>query len=128
VKTVLQNKRVLYVSGSQAQPTTEPPAEGEGGAPAPVTAPTNVVIVIAGTDQDAEVLRFAQRTASEIGDQVSSALSVTLRRSGDATVEETTGITIEQLLNDYGLQIPDLTDIEELQPANEAEPEPEPAG
>lgn len=132
VKTILQNKRVLYVSTSQFQAAAQAEtAAGEGQAPAPTTVADRVVIIIAGTDQDAEVLRFAQRTATELGDQVASALSVTLRGpgetgEGDDTIEETTGITIEQILNDYGLQIPDLTDIDELQPDEGGTEEPAP--
>lgn len=132
VKTVLQDKRVLYVSTSQFQAAAAAEeAAGEGQAPAPTTVADRVVIVIAGTDQDAEVLRFAQRSATEVGDQVASALSVTLRGpgetgEGDDTLEETTGITIEQLLTDYGLQIPDLSDITELQPDEGGTEEPAP--
>jgi len=124
-KTLLQNKRVLYVSDSrlQADTTATPPPDGG----APVAAPIeNVVIIIAGTDQDAEVLRFTQRSATEIGDLLHSSLSVTLRAPGDDAIEETTGITIEQLLADYGLQIPDLTGIQELRPDASAQPQPAP--
>jgi Flp pilus assembly protein CpaB len=127
VKTILQNKRVLYVSNSrlQAAPAASP-AAGDGGAPAPAAEFATIVIVIAGTDQDAEVIRFAQRTATEIGDQVPSALSLTLRAPGDETIEETTGITIDQLIEDYGVPIPDMTDLEELQAGDESQPEPAP--
>jgi Flp pilus assembly protein CpaB len=115
VKTVLQNKRVLYVSNSriEAAPAASP-AAGDGSAPAPAPEVASVVIVIAGTDQDAELIRFAQRTATEIGDQVASALSVTLRGQDDETVEDTTGVTVDQLIDEYGVLIPDLTQIQEL--------------
>jgi len=129
VKVMLQNKRVLYVSDSRLQPEAAATPAPEGGAPVVAPPIENIVIIIAGTDQDAEVLRFAQRTGAEIGDQVASALSVTLRAQGDDTVEETTGITLEQLLTDYGLQIPDMNDIVELRRAlgEEGAPAEEPA-
>jgi len=121
VKTVLQNKRVLYVSGTNiAPPPSDEPAE-EGAAVAPPAALTNVVIVFAGTDQDAEIIRYAQRNASDVGEGVSTNLSVVLRSADDGSVQETTGITIELLVSDYGVLIPDLTIFEDLAPAD-AEP------
>lgn len=111
VKTVLQNKRVLYVSGTNIAPppTTEPATEGEE-APAPV-ALSSVVIVFAGTDQDAEIIRMAQRTETDRSDIAPSALSITLRTNDDDAIEETTGITLETLVNDYGLLVPTLDEI-----------------
>jgi Flp pilus assembly protein CpaB len=125
VKTVLQNKRVLYVSNSrmQAAAAATPGPDGEPVAPAPVF--DSVVIIIAGTDQDAEVLRYVQRTATEIGDHTVSGLSVTLRAPGDDSVETTTGITIEQLIDTYGLLIPNMSDLTDLQGAVSS-PEPAP--
>lgn len=111
VKTVLQNKRVLYVSGTNVAPppTAEPAPEGE--APPPVAAISSVVIVFAGTDQDAEVIRMAQRTETDRFDQHPSALSITLRTNDDDAIEETTGITLETLVDDYGVLVPNLEDI-----------------
>lgn len=121
VKTVLQNKRVLYVSGTNiAPPPSDEPAE-EGAPVAPPAALTTVVIVFAGTDQDAEIIRYAQRNASDVGEGVSTNLSVVLRSADDDSIQETTGITIELLVSDYGLLIPDLTIFEDLAPAD-AEP------
>lgn len=112
VKTVLQNKRVLYVSGTNIapQPTTEePPAEGEPTTPAaPIT---SVVIVFAGTDQDAEVIRFGQRVETEFDAGSAVTLSVTLRTNDDEAVEATTGVTLETLVDDYGVLVPALEDI-----------------
>jgi len=119
VKVLLQNKRVLYVSDSRieaaaAAAEATPGPDGQAPpAPAPVT---TVVIIIAGTDQDAEIIRFAQRSAGDAGEGGASSLSLTLRPGGDETVQTTTGITIEQLIEDYGLLIPDLTEIEDLTP------------
>jgi len=119
VKVLLQNKRVLYVSDSRieaAAAAAEATPAPDGEAP-PAAAPvTTVVIIIAGTDQDAEIIRFAQRSAGEAGENVASSLSVTLRPGGDETLQTTTGITIEQLIENYGLLIPDLTEIAELLP------------
>ncbi len=111
VKTVLQNKRVLYVSGTNIAPppTAEPPVEGEE-APAPV-AISSVVIVFAGTDQDAEIIRMAQRTETDRFDTAASALSITLRTNDDDAIEETTGITLQTLVEDYGVLVPNLDEI-----------------
>jgi Flp pilus assembly protein CpaB len=112
VKTVLQNKRVLYVSGTNIAPapTTEPTTPDGENAP-PVAALSSVVIVFAGTDQDAEVIRMAQRTETDRFDNHPSALSITLRTNDDEAIEETSGITIETLVDDYGVLVPTVDDI-----------------
>jgi pilus assembly protein CpaB len=111
VKTVLQNKRVLYVSQSrtvtQAAAAAATPAPG-GQAQTPATI-DRVVIVIAGTDQDAEVIKFAQNDVSEIG-----VLTAVIRNTQDAATEKTTGITIDRLVTQYGLAIPNI--IKSLSP------------
>jgi pilus assembly protein CpaB len=111
VKTVLQNKRVLYVSQSrtvtQAATASASPAPG-GQAQTPATI-DRVVIVIAGTDQDSEVIKFAQNDVSEIG-----VLTAVLRNTQDSATEKTTGITIDRLVTQYGLAIPNI--IKSLSP------------
>lgn len=121
VKTVLQNKRVLYVSATNIAPppSAEPPAEGEA-APPPPPVISSIVIVFAGTDQDAELIRMAQRTETDRFDAEPSALSITLRTNDDEAIEETTGVTLETLVEDYGVLVPDLEDI--LQQDPDAEP------
>jgi len=111
VKTVLQNKRVLYVSQSRtvtqaATATASPAPGGQAQTPAAID---RVVIVIAGTDQDAEVIKFAQNDVSEIG-----VLTAVLRNAQDAATEKTTGITIDRLVTQYGLAIPNI--IKSLSP------------
>jgi Flp pilus assembly protein CpaB len=104
VKTILQNKRVLYVSQSrqaQAAAAAASPAPG-GQAQTPATI-EKVVIVIAGTDQDAEVIKFAQNDVSEVG-----ALTAVIRNTQDSATEKTTGITIDRLVTQYGLAIPNI--------------------
>jgi len=112
VKTVLQNKRVLYVSQSRqaaaAAAASASPAAGGQTQQTPVTI-ENVVIVIAGTDQDAEVIKFAQNDVSEVG-----FLTAVLRNTQDAATEKTTGITIDRLVSQYGLAIPNI--IKQLSP------------
>lgn len=103
VKAVLQNKRVLYVSGTRIQAETDteaPPADGQ---PAPQL--ESVVIVFAGTDQDAELIKFAQNDNGVIG-----ALSITIRSAEDDVVEITTGMTIDILVEQYGLTIPSIVE------------------
>lgn len=102
VKTVLQNKRVLYVSGNLATEQA-PPVEGQP-APAPLEW---VIVVFAGTDQDAEVVKFAQRDANEFG--TGRTLSLVLRSPGDTAVETTTGVTLELLVSRYGMPVPFLS-------------------
>src|SRR5207245_2094798 len=101
VKTILQNKRVLYVSQSrqaaaQAAASASPGAGGQQQqTPAAIE---NVIIIIAGTDQDAEVVKFAQNDVTEVG-----SLTAVLRNSTDKATERTTGRTIDRLVTQYGL-------------------------
>jgi len=112
VKTILQNRRVLYVSQSrqaaQAAAASASPSAGGQTQQTP-TAIENVIIVIAGTDQDAEVIKFAQNEVSEVG-----FLTAVLRNAQDAASEKTTGITIDRLVTQYGLAIPNI--IKQLSP------------
>jgi Flp pilus assembly protein CpaB len=114
VKTILQDKRVLYVSQtrvqSQAQAAASPSPGTSGGqtqAQAPIE---NVIIIIAGTDQDAEVIKFAQNDVSEVGP-----LTAVLRSTTDTDKEPTSGITIDRLVSQYGLAIPNI--VQQLQKA-----------
>ena len=103
VKTVLQNKRVLYVS--QARPTAvggeETPPPGEEEAPAPEI--VSVIIVFAGNDQDAELIKLAQNDVSVVG-----ALTAVLRNRDDDVAEATTGVTISLLIEQYGVPVPNI--------------------
>jgi Flp pilus assembly protein CpaB len=120
VKTVLQNKRVLYVSATnipeQPDPNATPAPDGA------VTAPVEIVstvVVFAGTDQDAEILKFAQRDQSELSSeatQIPGSVTVVIRADNDEAVETTTGITIDQLVANYGLPVPGIVNLEELPP------------
>jgi Flp pilus assembly protein CpaB len=106
VKTILQDRRVLYVSATRiksAQVAAATPSPGQT-APAQQQDLEVVIIVIAGTDQDAELIKFAQ---SNLGEQ--GALTAILRDTqdtGHAVV--TTGITLQLLLKTYGVPIPNL--------------------
>jgi hypothetical protein len=66
-----------------------------------------VIIVFAGTDQDAELIKFAQRDFGEVG-----TLTAVVRRTEDTDegVEEpdTTGITLDLLVEEYGVPVPDI--------------------
>jgi Flp pilus assembly protein CpaB len=130
-KTLLQDVRVLRVMNLQSGP---PPETQEGGAePAAATtsqknsvtnagmyaedAPYHTVLVLSLTDQQAEVLVFARATGT---------LDFTLRASGtmmdaegkpilaadgkevkgDHEVEKTTGISIDKLIEQYGVVPP----------------------
>jgi Flp pilus assembly protein CpaB len=105
VKTVLQAKRVLYVSDTKlqaeaAQATPTPSAAAPAAQPVAID---RVVVVIAGTDTDAELIKFAQNDASVIGP-----LTVTLRNAADSAVEKTLGLTIDSLVERYAVPIPDI--------------------
>jgi Flp pilus assembly protein CpaB len=105
VKTVLQAKRVLYVSDTKLQPesaqaTPTPSAGAAAAQPAPID---RVVMVIAGTDTDAELIKFAQNDATVIGP-----LTVVLRNPTDTAVEKTLGLTIDSLVTKYAVPIPDI--------------------
>jgi pilus assembly protein CpaB len=106
VKTILQNKRVLYVSATRvrstaAQPSASPGQQGQQAQQAQQI--ENVIIVFAGTDQDAEVIKFAQNDLGELG-----ALTAILRSTEDTDRERTTGITIDRLVEEYGIPIPGI--------------------
>jgi pilus assembly protein CpaB len=114
VKTVLQQKRVLYVSQSRQQvAAAAASASAQAGTQAqqPAAAlPDSIIIVIAGTDQDAELLRFAQKNQTESG-----VLGVTIRATGDTADETTTGVTIDLLVKNYGLPVPGI--VQEVGPS-----------
>jgi pilus assembly protein CpaB len=113
VKTVLQAKRVLYVSDTRIRPPDEPaPEEEEQQQQQQPEAPIeNVIIVFAGTDQDAEVIKFAQSNLGELG-----SLTAVLRHADDDAEEETTGITIDILVEQYGVPVPGIVNFEQLEP------------
>ena len=102
VKTVLQNKRVLYVSQARevlgAEPTPAP--DGEAAPPAAIS---SVIIVFAGTDQDAELIKFAQNDVETVGP-----LTAVLRSRDDDVAEATTGLTLQLLIQTYGVPIPNI--------------------
>jgi len=111
VKTILTDKRVLYVSGTNVKSTavqaTPSPGQQGGGNQAAAAQIDTVIIVIAGSDQDAELIKFAQTDTNELG-----FLTAIIRRVKDAeegVVEEvTTGITLRLLIDQYDVPIPDI--------------------
>jgi Flp pilus assembly protein CpaB len=108
VKAILQNKRVLYVSATRAQVPDPVDADGDGVPDAEQPAQPvidSVIIVFAGTDQDAELIKFAQNALGELG-----SLTAVVRHADDDAVETTLGITIDQLVSEYGLRLPDIVE------------------
>jgi Flp pilus assembly protein CpaB len=107
VKTILQDRRVLYVSGTRVRQVVT----GQPSASAQQNQQTaqldSVIIVFAGSDQDAELIKFAQRDFGEVG-----SLTAVVRRTADTEegVEdpETTGITLDILVEEYGVPVPDI--------------------
>jgi Flp pilus assembly protein CpaB len=110
VKAILQDKRVLYVSATRAQAQEPIDVNGDGVIDEQDEQPEaavidSVIVVIAGTAQDAEVIKFAQNDLSEVG-----SLTAIVRHADDDAVEETLGITIDQLVAEFGLRIPSIVE------------------
>jgi Flp pilus assembly protein CpaB len=103
VKTVLQNKRVLYVSQAREVLGPEPTPPPEGGEAAAAPEIVSVIIVFAGTDQDAELIKLAQNDVETVGP-----LTAILRARDDDVAEATTGITLQLLIQQYGVPVPEL--------------------
>jgi Flp pilus assembly protein CpaB len=107
VKTILQDRRVLYVSGTRVRQVVT----GQPSASAQQNQQTaqldSVIIVFAGSDQDAELIKFAQRDFGEVG-----SLTAVVRRTADTEegVEDpdTTGVTLSILVTEYGVPVPDI--------------------
>ena len=109
VKAVLQDKRVVYVSDTRNAEQEPTDINGDGvindadAQAAPVI--DSVIIVFAGTAQDAEIIKFAQNDLSEVG-----SLTAIVRHADDDEIEETVGITIDQLVEEFGLRIPSIVE------------------
>jgi Flp pilus assembly protein CpaB len=106
VKTILQDRRVLYVSNTRVRETqTGTPSASAAQQQAPQV--DSVIIVFAGNDQDAELIKFAQRDFNESGN-----LTAVVRRTEDTDEgvndPETTGVTLNLLVEKYGVPIPDI--------------------
>lgn len=123
-KTIVQNVEVLRV----LKPAAPPPAEGEPTPPPEEGAPPEDaaqqgdsggevpadgqavpgetfqrgtwILVLAVTDQEAELIKFAQ-------EQVQSRVVLVLRGSDDNASEQTTGVTLDLMISRYGLPVPD---------------------
>jgi Flp pilus assembly protein CpaB len=122
VKTIIQDRRVLYVSATRnlATQSTATPSPGQENQQQATQQIDSVIIVFAGNDQDAELIKFAQQDLSEVG-----SLTAVLRRITDTDegvpAEETTGITLKQLIEQYGVVVPDII---VLQPEESPSPAP----
>jgi Flp pilus assembly protein CpaB len=106
VKTILTDRRVLYVSSTRVrQAQTGTPSASAAQQQAPQV--DSVIIVFAGNDQDAELVKFAQRDFGEVGN-----LTAVVRRTEDTEEgvkdPETTGVTLNLLVEKYGVPIPDI--------------------
>jgi len=116
VKLILQGMQVL---GTLLPPVAPPPAAAEG-EPAASAAPGTVlneqqeIVILAVTAQQAEVIRYAQQMANPL-----LTLSLVLRSPDDfidpetgdpvpPVLAETTGITLQELINTYGVLPPTI--------------------
>ena len=109
VKTIITDRRVLYVSATRVRQlatgtASASPAQGQQQAAAQIE---NVIIIFAGNDQDAELIKFAQRDLGELG-----ALTAVLRRTEDTEEEvedpNTLGMTLDILVDEFGVPVPDI--------------------
>ena len=82
-------------SDQQAAAAAQQAAQAAYGPDALVTA----ALVLAVTDQQAEVIKYSRETG---------VVDLTLRARDDTDVERTTGITDKIMVEDYGVQIPEL--------------------
>ena len=62
-----------------------------------------MIIVFAGTDQDAELIKLAQNDVSTTGP-----LTAVVRNRDDDVAEATTGVTLSLLIERYGVPVPNL--------------------
>jgi Flp pilus assembly protein CpaB len=121
VKTILTDKRVLYVSARNQliQPVASSASPGQAQTQQAQQQIENVIVVFAGSAQDAEAIKFAQNDLNEIG-----SLTAILRRTADTAEgvpdEETTGVTIDILFEKYGIPIPNI--ISQLGPSQSPAP------
>jgi Flp pilus assembly protein CpaB len=107
VKTLLQDKRVLYVSATKLQTVANPSATpAPGSADANTTPLVSVIIIFAGSDADAELVKFAQADNTVVG-----RLSAILRAPKDEAQETTTGITLKILVDTFGVPIPEVIQV-----------------
>jgi pilus assembly protein CpaB len=118
-KTLLQNVRVLKIlkpavppSGTPGPESQPAPAETQGqggpagtpgpreqgGSPNSFTADAKWILILAVTDQQAEVMRYAVEKGT--------AITLALRARGDTAPETTLGITLDALIARYGLPVP----------------------
>ena len=118
VKTILQDKRVLYVSATRVRSTAvqSTPSPGATAAQQQATAQIDsVIIVIAGFPQDAELIKFAQQDLGEVG-----FLTAIIRRVADTEEgvvdPETTGVTLDILVNEYGVPVPNIVVLQPQTP------------
>lgn len=112
VKTVLQNKRVIYVSAVRsAQVVTGNDAQASQ---APQTLPDRVIIIFAGTDQDAELLKFIQNDSNA----TTSDLTAVVRSGEDsgAAAVTTSGVTLQLLTSKFGVPIPAIVLPQQAKP------------
>ncbi len=101
VKVVVENAKVI---GTLVPPPAAAPAGGTTASPAPNTPTLNgqqEIVLLAVSPQDAEIVRFAQMDGN---------LSLLLRSPKDATASPvpTTGITLRQLVDKYGVLPPKI--------------------
>ena len=114
VKDVLQNLQVLAT-------LTPPPTTTTTGQQAPASAaPTagaavgltgqQMIVILAVTAQQAEVIKYAQAQAAGIGSTASSPITLILRATADASAppDKTSGVVLQTLIQQYGVLPPVL--------------------
>ncbi|GAB4189905.1 MAG: SAF domain-containing protein [Roseiflexaceae bacterium] len=138
-KTLVQNVQVLQILKPQTVPEGTPGAEGAqqqdpaqqpppGGAPADGTnppgapnaantfTPGNWLLVLAVTDQQAEIIKFAQERGQSV--------TLVLRGRGDTAEETTEGVTLELLVARFALPVPGQVEDPDATPVPTPAPAP----
>jgi pilus assembly protein CpaB len=120
-KALLQDIEVVDVikpsfpaEDQQAEPTPDlSPQNGEvqpeNSSTANTLKPGNWIIILAVTDEEAEILRYTLNHGIN--------LTTILRRAGDHTTERTVGVTLQILVETYGLPKPSLLRIDRVEQA-----------
>lgn len=127
-KTLVQNVQVLQIQRPQLAPEgtptpgpSGPPESDESGQPVGTSTeqtPANTlrtgnwVLLLAVTDQEAEIIKFSLENGLGV--------TLVLRGRGDTAVETTNGVTQKILVSQFGLPVPDpfLDEPTDDQPAN----------
>ena len=115
VKDVLQNLQVLATLTPPPASTTQNGQQATGSAAPTAGAAVGLtgqqmIVILAVTAQQAEVIKFAQAQAAGTGGTASSPISLILRAPADASAppDKTSGVVLKTMIDQYGVLPPVL--------------------